>query len=418
MRWYFLLRESLQSAYRTVILNKLRTLLSLLGVTIGIFSIISVFSVLDSMKANMKKSLDSFGTDVVVIEKWPWAPEEGTEFAWWEYINRPVVTLKEHEMLKARLDHRLEAACFLGVVQADVEYLDNRVEGTQIWGVSEEFAGIRSFNIVQGRFLTSPEISSGRNICVIGYTLANELFQGENALGRTIRFKGRDATVAGVFSKEGKSLIGGGSVDEVVLVPIQFFSTIADLTSDNSAPQIWAKPVEGVSVDLLKDEIRLNMRSIRRLSPRVKNNFALNETSLMSGAIEQIFGVVNIAGGFIGIFAVLVGAFGIANIMFVSVKERTNIIGIQKALGAKSSYIILEVLNESVLLSLIGGILGLLLIYIGTFIARGQGFEIFLSAGNVIMGLVISSTVGLIAGLMPARTAARLDPVKAIASTF
>ncbi|HEX2394370.1 MAG TPA: ABC transporter permease [Bacteroidales bacterium] len=417
MRWYFLLHESLQSAYRTVVLNKLRTLLSLLGVTIGIFSIISVFSVLDSMKSNMKKSLDSFGTDVVVVEKWPWAPEEGTEFAWWEYLNRPVVTMREHDALKSRMD-KIQAACFLGVTQADIEYLDNTAENLQIWGVSEEFEVIRSFDLARGRFLTALEINSGRNICVIGYTIAEELFQGQNPLGRSIRFKGKDATVVGVFSKEGKSLLNGGSMDNVILIPVRFFATVADMTTDNANPQIWIKPVEGFSVDELKEELQLNMRSIRRLSPRTKNNFALNETSLMSGMIEQIFAVVNVAGWFIGIFAVLVGAFGIANIMFVSVKERTNIIGIQKALGAKSYYIILEVLNESVLLSLIGGLLGLLLIYIGTFLAKGQGFEIFLSMGNIITGLLISSTVGLIAGLMPALSAARLDPVKAIASTF
>jgi putative ABC transport system permease protein len=178
------------------------------------------------------------------------------------------------------------------------------------------------------------------------------------------------------------------------------------------------KPVEGVSEKVLREHLRIAMRSIRRLSPRTKDNFALNETSMMSGMIDQIFKVVNIAGWFIGIFAVLVGAFGIANIMFVSVKERTNIIGIQKALGAKSYYIILEVLYESVLLSIIGGVLGLILIYIGTFIARANDFEIFLGAGNILMGLFISSTVGLVAGLVPALTAARLNPVKAIASTF
>ncbi len=417
MRWIFLLNESLQSAYRTVILNKLRTLLSLLGVTIGIFSIISVFSVVDSMKSNMKSTLDSFGTDVVVVEKWPWAPEEGTEFAWWEYLNRPVVNLREYESLKKRMNN-IQAASFLGVTQSEVEYLDNAAEGPQIWGVSEDFGQIRTFNLARGRYLTALEINSGRNLCVIGNTLAEKLFQGQNPLGKSIRFKGKQCTVVGVFSKEGKSLLGGGSLDNAVLIPVRFFATMMDMNSDNANPQIWVKPVEGVSADELMESLQLNMRALRRLSPRAKNNFALNKTSLMSGMIEQIFAVVNVAGWFIGIFAVLVGAFGIANIMFVSVKERTSIIGIQKALGAKSYYIILEVLNESVLLSLIGGILGLLLIYIGTFVAKAQGFDIFLSAGNVVTGLLISSVVGLIAGLMPALTAARLDPVKAIASTF
>jgi len=417
MRWYFILHESLQSAYRTVILNKLRTFLSLLGVTIGIFSIVSVFAVLDSMKANMKKTVESIGNDVIVVEKWPWAPENGAEFAWWEYLNRPVTTRHEYEELKSRMDN-IKAACFIGVLQTNIEYLDNQAENLQLWGVSNEFNTIRSFDISQGRFLSSLEINSGKNNCVIGYSIADELFQGRSPLGRSIRFKGKNATVVGVFSKEGKSLIGGGSMDNVVLVPVDFLATMTDLSNDNSAPQIWVKPDESMTADELKMELRVAMRSIRRLNPKAKDNFALNETSLMSGLIDQIFKVVNLAGWFIGIFSVLVGAFGIANIMFVSVKERTNIIGIQKALGAKSYYIILEVLYESVLLSIIGGALGLLLIYAGTFIARANEFEVFLSAGNIFLGLFISTSVGLIAGLVPAFAAARLNPVKAIASTF
>jgi putative ABC transport system permease protein len=237
-------------------------------------------------------------------------------------------------------------------------------------------------------------------------------------LGRSIRIKGKKLTVVGVFAQEGKSLIGGGSMDKVVLIPVEFMASLTDLKNESSNPQIWVKAGTGMTVDELKQTIRLTMRSIRRLSPRTKDNFALNETSLMSSAIDQIFKVVGVAGWFIGIFAVLVGAFGIANIMFVSVKERTNIIGIQKALGAKNYYIILEVLIESVLLSIVGGLLGLLLIFLGTLIARAQDFDVFLTTGNIFFGLFISTTVGLIAGLMPAFTAARLNPVKAIASTF
>ncbi len=417
MRWYYILHESFQSAYRTVVLNKLRTFLSLLGVTIGIFSIVSVFTVLDSMEANMRKTVESLGNDVIVVEKWPWAPENGTEFAWWEYINRPVTTAREYEELKSRMKD-IKTACFIAAIQTDVEYLDNKAESFQLWGVSNEFPDLRSFNIAQGRFLSPMEINSGKNNCIIGYTLADELFQGRSPLGRTIRIQGKNITVIGVFTKEGKSLLGGGSMDKVVLIPVSYMANMVDLKNENSNPQIWVKAGEGMSMDELKEDIRLTMRSIRRLSPRSKDSFALNETSLMSAGIDQIFKVVGIAGWFIGIFAVLVGAFGIANIMFVSVKERTSIIGIQKALGAKSYYIILEVLYESVLLSIIGGILGLVFIYIGTLIARAQEFDIFLSGGNIIFGLLLSTSVGVVAGLLPAFAAARLDPVKAIASTF
>ncbi|MFO7368730.1 MAG: ABC transporter permease [Bacteroidales bacterium] len=417
MRFYFIIRESLQSAYRTVILNKMRTFLSLLGVTIGIFSIVSVFTVLDSMEANMRESMASFGNDVMVIEKFPWAPESGTEYAWWEYLNRPVTTLREYDQLKTRMEN-VHSACFIAILQTNVEYLDNKAENIMVWGSSEEFETIRSFDIQSGRFLSTYDINSGKNNCVIGHNLAEELFPGVNPLGRSIRFKNKKTNIIGVFKKEGKSLFGGGSVDEVVVVPIDYLATATDLKSDNSSPQIWVKPVEGLSADIFKQELRQTMRSIRRLSPRSKDNFAINETSMMSGMIDQIFKMVNLAGWFIGIFAVLVGAFGIANIMFVSVKERTNIIGIQKALGAKNYYIILEVLYESVLLSVIGGLLGLIMIYLGTFIAQANDFNIYLSSGNIVFGLLFSSAVGLVAGLMPAVSAARLDPVKAMASTF
>jgi len=417
MRWLYIFNESLQSAYRTIILNKLRTILSLIGVTIGIFSIISVFAVLDSMKANMQASVDSFGSDVVFIEKWPWTPEPGQEFAWWEYLNRPVTTLREYAEVKNRMKD-VKTVSFTAAIQTEVQYLDNSADNMLLWGVTEEFEQVRSFDIAKGRFLSGFEINSGKSFCIIGNTIADELYKDVNPLGKTIRVQGRDITIIGVFTKEGKSILGGGSMDKVVIIPVRYMAGMVDLKDERSNPQIWVKAAMGMPVAEMKEEIRQTMRSIRRLSPRLKDNFALNETSLLSAGIEQIFKVVNVAGWFIGIFAVLVGAFGIANIMFVSVKERTSIIGIQKALGAKSYYIILEVLYESILLSLVGGLLGLLLIYAGTLIALTQDFNISLSSGNIILGIFISTTVGLIAGLMPAFSAARLNPVKAIASTF
>jgi putative ABC transport system permease protein len=417
MRWLYIFNESLQSAYRTIILNKLRTILSLIGVTIGIFSIISVFAVLDSMKANIQASVDSFGSDVVFIEKWPWTPEPGQEFAWWEYLNRPTTNLREYAEVKSRMKD-MKTVSFTAAIQTEVQYLDNSMDNMLLWGATEEFDQVRSFDIAQGRFLSAFDINSGKSFCVIGNTIAEELYKDVNPIGKTIRVQGRDITIIGIFTKEGKSILGGGSMDKVVLIPVRYLAGMIDLKDERSNPQIWVKAAKGMTMEEAKEEIRQTMRSIRRLSPRVKDNFALNETSLLSAGIEQIFKVVNVAGWFIGIFAVLVGAFGIANIMFVSVKERTNIIGIQKALGAKSYYIILEVLYESILLSLVGGLLGLLLIFTGTLIARAQDFNITLSSGNIILGIFISTTVGLIAGLMPAFSAARLNPVKAIASTF
>ena len=417
LRWIYILHESMMSAYRTVVLNKLRTSLSLLGVTIGIISIVSIFTVLDSLENNIRSSLSVFGTDVVIVDKWPWSAEDGDEeYAWWEYINRPVATLKEYDELKERMPGGT-IVCFIGAIGSGVEYLNRNADNLQVWGTTEEFEAMRSFTIKEGRFFNTFELENGKNLCIIGNSIAEDLFNGLNPLGREIKIRGRKATIIGIFAKEGNSIIGGGSTDDVVLVPVDFLGSIVDLKEESSNPQIWVRH-PGTPVPELKDVLRFTMRAIRGLKPSAKDNFALNQTSLMSTGVDQIFRIVGLAGWLIGIFAVLVGGFGIANIMFVSVKERTNIIGIQKALGAKNHYIILEVLYESILLSIVGGIIGLIVIYFGTLIATAQGFEITLGPNNIIFGLLISTVIGLIAGLLPAITASRLNPVKAIATTF
>ncbi|MBN1414538.1 MAG: ABC transporter permease [Bacteroidales bacterium] len=418
VRWFYMLHESLLSAYRTVILNKLRTILSLMGITIGIFAIISVFTVLDSMENNIRESVSALGSDVIYVEKWPWMPEEGQEYKWWEYLNRPVASMRDYQQLKKRMDHA-RAVAFFGATQSTVEFINASMENLTVWGASEEFEETRDFDIARGRFLTPFEINSGKNFAVIGYSIMEELFRNIDPVGRTIKVKGKYLRIVGVFEKEGSSFVGGGSMDKVVLVPIKFLATVIDLRDDRSNTMIWIRAEEGIPVDQFKEEVRGTMRAIRRLKPSARDNFALNQSSVLNAGIEIIFGIINFAGGFIGILAVIVGAFGIANIMFVSVKERTNIIGIQKALGAKKYYIILEVLYESVLLSIIGGAIGLLLVYAGTLIVRNlYDFNIYLTPGNIMMGIVISTIVGIVAGLFPAVVASRLDPVKAIASTF
>jgi len=413
-----MLRESMQSAFRTVILNKLRTLLSLMGITIGIFAIIAVFTVLDSMEENIRESLSSLGSEIIYVEKWPWMPEDGQEYKWWEYLNRPVPSMRDYQMLRKKLQNARAVTFFAGF-GATVETGNASMENLAIWGASEEFEETRNFGIVKGRFLTPFEMNTGKNSAVIGHTIMERLFKNTDPVGRDIKVRGHTLTVIGVFEKEGESFIGGGSMDQNVLVPIKYMATMVDLRKDESNPGIWVRSNERVPIDQFKEEVRGAMRTVRRLRPSDKDNFALNQSSVLNAGIESIFGIINFAGGFIGILAVIVGAFGIANIMFVSVKERTNIIGIQKALGEKKYYIILEVLYESVLLSMIGGLIGLLLVFIGTVLVRNSfDFDIFLSLGNIILGLFISTVVGIIAGLFPAIMAARLDPVKAMASTF
>lgn len=413
-----MLNESLQSAYRTIILNKLRTLLSLIGITIGIFAIISVFTVLDSMEENIRESFSAMGDDVIYVEKWPWMPEEGQEYKWWEYLNRPVPRRSEHQLLKRRLESARSVA-FFSSIQSNIEFGNASAENITVWGASEEFEDMRNFGIARGRFLSPFEFHSGTNSAVIGDEIMKKLFGNMDPLDKEIKLNGRSLTVVGVFEKEGNSFVAGGGSDKVVMVPVDFLATFVDLRDDRSNASIWVRAAGNISADQFREELRGTMRAIRRLKPKDKDNFSLNQSSILDSASKSIFGIINFAGGFIGILAVIVGAFGIANIMFVSVKERTNIIGIQKALGAKKYYIVLEVLYESVLLSMIGGIIGLMLVFMGTLIIRNAlDFEIYLSLGNIILGIVISTVVGVIAGLFPAMMAARLDPVKAISSTF
>ena len=417
MRSWYILQESLQSAYKTIVINKLRTILSLLGITIGIFAIISVFTVLDSLESNVRESLASLGDDVIYVEKWPWAPEKGKEYEWWKYFNRPLPALREYQELKRRLI-KAETLCFVAARSRTIKYLNNSAEDILVWGVSEDFEKNRSMSFLYGRYFTNFEIHSGKNFAIIGNELAADLFENRNPVGRKIKISGNKVTIIGMLQKEGKSMVGGGSMDDQIIIPIRFFAKIINLREESSNPMIWIKADENIPVGELKDEVRGALRAIRRLKPSAEDNFALNQTSMISAGVNQIFLVINIAGWIIGLLSILVGGFGILNIMFVSVRERTNVIGIQRAMGAKRYYILLEVLYESGILSLLGGIIGLILIFCGTLVINHiSDFEIYLTLGNIIMGLVISASVGIIAGLFPAYKASRLNPVEAISTT-
>jgi len=416
-----LIIESFIFSFNAVIINRLRTLLSLLGITIGIFAIITVFTVIDSLENNIRESLESFGENTIYVEKWPWAPEEGQEYEWWQYLNRPVPKLDEYKAIKEQSRYA-ETACFFAFASRTVEYKNNSVESTQLWGTSNEFEEVRSFEIINGRFITDFEYHNGKNVAVIGYTIADELFEGKSPVGKQIKVGGHKVTVIGVFNKEGMSLFGGGSLDELIVLPVQYLRTFINIRSENAGPMIWVTAKPNITNPELKEELRQILRSVRRLKPRADDNFALNQTSMISRGLDQVFSVINVAGGFIGIFSILVGGFGIANIMFVSVKERTNQIGIQKALGAKRYFILFQFLFEAILLALSGGIIGLLLVFGGTSLMTGfdllGSFKITLTLGNIVLGLTISIIIGIISGFAPAWSAARMDPVEAINTIF
>ena len=405
-------KESLIFALNSVIVNKLRTFLSLLGITIGIFSIITVFTVIDSLENNIRSSIASLGENVVYVQKWPWSM--GGEYPWWKYLRRPVPKQEEEELLRKKLSLS-EAISFMAGANKTIKYESKSFENTSVLGVASDYEKIRSFEIKRGRFISPTEYHTGKNVAVIGYKLSIDLFGTKSPIDKTIKISGRKVKVIGVFEKEGESAIGEDSLDEMVIVPVNYIKSIVNIR--NIDPLIMVKAKEGIATDDLIDEIRGALRSIRRLKPKEEDNFALNQISLLSEGLNNIFGTINIAGWIIGGFSLLVGGFGIANIMFVSVRERTNLIGIQKALGAKNYFILLQFLYESVLLSIIGGSIGLLLIFILTTIVSATGsFNVSLSVSNIVLGLTISSVIGIISGFSPAFKASRLNPVEAISA--
>ncbi|WP_151086749.1 ABC transporter permease [Hymenobacter baengnokdamensis] len=412
-----LVLESFAFAWQALRSNLLRTILSLLGVTVGIFSIIAVFMVVDSLEANVRSSMNFLGDKVIYVNKWPWVFE--SNFPWWKYFNRPVPTLREFQQLQKMLPASSQkgVAIFVAKNGNTLKAGVNSVSDCALEGVSYDYRTISSVPIEKGRYFTPQEMDAGRPVAIIGATIAENLYPQGDPLGQQLKTQGRYFTVIGVMKKEGKNLLGTPSNDANCLIPYGSFASIFAMSSTGMSGPSPTLGVKGRDDDPgllnLEAEMQGAMRIIRGLKPRQEDNFALNRPEMIASAIGKLFSVIGIAGAIIGSFAMLVGGFGIANIMFVSVRERTNIIGIQKSLGAKNFFILFQFLFEAVFLCLLGGATGIFLVWLITLIPQ-DSMELFLSAGNISLGLLVSVGIGILAGIIPAVLAANLDPVIAI----
>lgn len=411
-KFFFTLGQIYQSwlaALESVVINKLRTGLSLGGVTIGIFAIITVFTLVDSMTLHIRQGIESLGSNTLYVSKWPW--EGGGE--WWKYSNRPQVSLDEYRETQALLP-QAEVA-FMTSFNRTARHGSLYVDNATVLCVSHNYDRIQTTEINQGRYFTPFESAHGSRVAILGPEIAEQLFDGSDPVGKTIRIGDIKLHVIGLLAKAGNS-VAFNSLDRSILIPLSLTGNFINL---RWAPtdMIITGP-DGTDMENLKAEVSSIMRRLRRLSPQTEDNFALNEVSIMNNIFDEMYRKINLAGGIIGLFSILVGGFGVANIMFVTVRERIVQIGIQKALGARPYFILCQFLFEAMILSVIGGAIGLAMVYIGTLLVNHfSNFTLVLTFSNILLGLTIASIVGAVAGLFPAWSAARMDPVQAISHT-
>ena len=406
------LRESFNFAINALTTNKLRTFLSLLGVTIGIFSIIAVLAAVDSLKNEINDSISSLDNSTIIIMRFNFGPSDVPR---WKSEQFPDVSYEEYQYIKRNVPNTKAVSFTLNVPRTAIKYEENSISNVDVGAITHEYYDIESLQIAEGRFFNEAESNSGTPVIVLGDEIAKTLFSSSSPLGKKIRLYGRKFTVIGVLKKEGSGLFGE-SKDTTVLLPVNMARKIFGDNNKSTFPQIIVKPEKGIDNEGYIADLTQKIRMARGLKPDDINDFFINQLKGFKDVIDDITGTMNGIGWIISGFSLLVGGFGIANIMFVSVKERTNLIGIQKSLGAKNKFILFQFLFEAVILSLIGGLIGLILVFIVSVIASSFSgdFNFVLSPWNMFLGTAISAIIGLISGIVPAISASKLDPVEAI----
>lgn len=408
-----IIRESILQAFQELSGNKLRTFLSLLGISIGIFCIIGVWSAVDSLEDNVRGSLEKLGNDVIYVKKWPW---RDISDSWWDYVKRPNPDYEDYEVINERSKTTQLTSYHAAIGFRTVKFNSSSVERSILIAASQEFDQMFNLEFESGRYFSSAEYFYGVNKIILGFKVAEELFAELDPIGRQVKVQGKKYEVIGIIEKAGDDLINPLDFDEAIIVSYPNGRTLANLQAryifDTS---VTLKAATGVPLENVKDEVTGILRGHHRLKPLQDDDFSLNDLSLVASSLDSFFFVLNFLGFVIGIFAILVGAVSVSNIMFVSVKERTSIIGVKKALGAKSFMVLLEFLIEAVILCLLGGAIGLGLVYaIMQILTSATGFELYIDMGNIFWGVGLSILIGVVSGLIPALLAARMDPVDAM----
>jgi len=404
-------KESFSFALNALRNNKLRTFLSLLGVTVGIFSIIAVLAAVDSLDKKIKENLAGLDKNTIYLTKFSFGP---TEVPRWKRDNFPQTDYDDYEFIRRNVPGIAASAYVIFGGNETVRYQGETISGVNVTPVSNEIYTIEDFKVEKGRFYSELESETGAPVIVVGSDLAKNLFDNLNPIGKQVRVYGRKLTVIGVLKKMGAGL--GDSTDDRAYVPANFVRRFKNGGVSGLPGAVIIKPVEGADIGAFEQVLKQKFRAFRGLKADEDDDFFVNKLATMVSFVDAIISSLNLIGWVISGFSLLVGGFGIANIMFVSVKERTNLIGIQKSLGAKNRFILFQFLFEAMILAVVGGLVGLLLVWIIAMIMNGivEDFEFVLSFGNMFLGFILSTCIGLIAGVIPAISASKLDPVEAI----
>lgn len=389
--------ESISFAYSSFARNRTRGILSLLGVGIGIFCITAAMTVVDSLEKSLRDSLSSFGGNAIFVEKIPLEPDlnEDGVFKWWNYLGRPEPRYEEYLFLKERLSERA-AVAFSAIF-----------EDGKVAAVSENWDICIKNALAEGRAFTARELSSGAAVAIVGHNVA------EADSSETIYVAGKAVRVIGRFEMGGIGAVDMYDTDNAIVLPYKWAEKSEGLKSGKRT--ITVMPQEDDEDDKLLAEIEASLRAHRRLRPDMPSDFSLNRLSFVMEEMARLFDILSTIAWIIGLFSLLVGGFGVANIMFVAVKERTGEIGLQKAVGANNGTIMFQYLAESAVISLTGGVAGLLLVYLMcAVVSQEAAFQLKMSSATILTSLLTTLAIGILSGLAPARSASRLPPAIAL----
>jgi putative ABC transport system permease protein len=401
------LKEGLTIALKAIISNKIRSLLTMLGIFIGVAVVITMSTAIKGIDNSFKEGISSLGTDVLYIDKWAWF----TNVEWWKMRNRRNITMEEFYKFKNLVRLPKAIAPVTNTIQP-IKYNERRVDNVFVNGSTADYIKTTNFTFEQGRFYSEIESNAGRQVAVIGSEIAKKLFPNMSALGRTIKIGNFNYKVVGVLAEQGSFILGPWNPDNQVYIPIEtIFKNFFNRSFKTITINVRANGPE--MVDETKSEIEGVMRKVRGLTYNQENDFSINQQEGLQQSYNSIVGVIQIAGLFITSLSLFVGAIGIMNIMFVSVKERTKEIGLRKAIGAKKRAILSQFLLESSVICFIGGLAGLIAAIIISLLIN-QFVPTSIQIDSIIIGIGVSLITGIISGFAPAYTAANMDAVEAL----